>query len=489
MSSGFYTNVQLIGNEILFRGYENGKKVRYKEKYTPTLFVKSNRESKYKTLEGDNVESIQPGTVRDCRDFYSKYQDVDGFKIYGNDRYIFQYISDKYPQDEIKFDTRHIKIVTIDIEVASENGFPNPEDCIEEILAISMQDYNTKQIHTWGRKPYTATQKNVTYHYFEDEVAMIESFLYYWGSDFPDVITGWNCNLFDVPYICGRISRIMGEKKMRLLSPWGLITRKANTIMGREHTVFDIGGLTNLDYLDLYKKFTYTNRESYRLDYIADVELGQKKLDWSEFNTFKEFYNGNWKKYIDYNIIDVELVDRLEDKMKLIELAFTMAYSAKVNYLDVLFQVRMWDTIIYNYLKKKDIVIPQKDDSDKTDKFAGAYVKEPIPGSYDYVVSFDLNSLYPHLMMQYNISPETLMEEKHPSVNVEKILNEEADFSDYKDYAVCANGAMYRKDILGMMPEMMQSMYDDRKVYKKKMLESKQILVDIEAEMKRRGVT
>ena len=182
-----------------------------------------------------------------------------------------------------------------------------------------------------------------------------------------------------------------------------------------------MAGITVIDYLDLYKKFTYTNQESYRLDHIAFVELGQRKLDHSEFDTFKDFYTGNWQKFIEYNIIDVELVDRLEDKMKLIELALTMAYDAKVNYNDVFFQVRTWDAIIYNYLKRKNIVIPPKERSEKDSQYAGAYVKEPIPGKYDWVVSFDLNSLYPHLIMQYNISPETLLEERHPSATVDTV--------------------------------------------------------------------
>jgi len=470
----FYTNVQVVGNNFLVRGYENGQSVTFKEEYSPTLFVKSNRETEYQTLEGENVEPIQPGTVRDCREFYKKYDDVDGFKIYGNDRYVFQYISDKYPEDEIKFDIKKINLVTIDIEVKSEQGFPDPESCSEELLTISIQDYATKKINTWGRKPYTPTQDNVTYHYFEDEIAMINSFLYHWSQNPPEVVTGWNCRLYDIPYLCGRIDRVMGTKKMKLLSPWGIISEEKITIMGREFNTFDIAGVTTLDYLELYKKFTYTNQESYRLDYIAQVELGQKKLDHSEFDTFKDFYNGNWKKFVDYNIIDVELVDRLEDKMKLIELALTMAYDAKVNFVDVMYQVRMWDTIIYNYLKKRNIVIPPRDRSEKSERYEGAYVKQPVPGVYDWVVSFDLNSLYPHLMMQYNISPETLVEEKHPSATIDRILNKEITFEMYKDYAVCANGAMFRKDIKGFMPELMEKMYAERKIFKKKMLQAKQ---------------
>ena len=469
----FYTNIQMIGNEFLVRGYENGESVMYREKYSPSLFVQSKKKTKYKTLDGEYVEEIKPGSVRDCREFYKKYQDVNGFKIYGNDRYIYQYISDKYPEDEIKFDIKKVKVYTIDIEVASENGFPDTESCSEEILTITIQNYSTKNILTWGRKPFNNTKKNVKYIHCKTESDLLRSFLDFWIYSTPDVITGWNIQLYDIPYICRRLERVLGEKDMKSFSPWGLVSVDEIVIMGRKHTVYDVGGLTQLDYLELYRKFTYKSQESYRLDYIAEVELGQKKLDHSEFETFKDFYTQNWQKFVEYNIIDVELVDRLEDKMKLIELALTMAYDAKVNYGDIFYQVRLWDTIIYNYLKKRNIVIPPKEISDKNTKYAGAYVKDPIPGIYNYVVSFDLNSLYPHLIMMYNISPETLLDEKHPNIDVNKILKKEVDFSEYFNYCVCANGAMYRKDVKGILPELMEKMYGDRVVFKEKMIKAK----------------
>jgi len=469
----FYTNVQLIGNQFLVRGVENGRRYEHRDEFFPTLFVKSKKKTKYKTLNGEAVEAINPGSVRDCRDFYKRYEDVEGFEIYGNDRYIYQYISEKYPEDEIKFDISQIKLVTLDIEVASEQGFPDVESCSEEILAISIQDYTTKQIITWGIKPFENNRKDVTYHHCPTEYDLLNNFISYWMQDVPDVITGWNIQLYDIPYICKRLRRVLGEKLMKRMSPWGLCSEGEIHLMGRRHTTFDVGGVTQLDYLDLYKKFTYKAQESYRLDYIASVELGQKKLDHSEFDTFKDFYTKGWQKFIEYNIIDVELVDRLEDKMKLIELALTMAYDAKVNYNDVFYQVRMWDTIIYNYLKKRNIVIPPKNRSQKNEKYAGAYVKEPKPGKYDWGVSFDLNSLYPHLIMQYNISPETLRETRHPSSSVERILNEEVtDFN--PEYATCANGAQYRKDVRGFLPELMDKMYGDRVVFKKRMLAAKQ---------------
>ena len=469
----FYTNVQMIGDNFLVRGYDNGEYIQFREKYNPTLFVPSNKKTFYKTLEGEYVAPIKPGSVRDCRDFYKKYEEIDDFKIYGNERYIYQYISDKYPEEEIKFDIEKVRLLTVDIETRSENGFPDVETADQEILLISVQDYNTKEITTWGVGSFKNRQENVRYIQFNNEHDLLSSFIQWWMDNTPDVVTGWNIQLFDMPYITKRIDRLLGEKLARRLSPWGLVSEKEVYIKGRRQVYYDIGGITQLDYLDLYKKFTYKAQESYRLDYIAEVELGQKKLDHSEHDTFKDFYTNGWQKFVEYNIKDVELVDRLEDKMKLIELALTMAYDAKVNYNDVFYQVRMWDTIIYNYLKKKGIVIPQKEQSDKSDKYAGAYVKEPIAGRYDWVVSFDLNSLYPHLIMQYNISPETIRETRHPEANVDRILNEEIDFQLYKDSAVCANGAQYRKDKRGFLPELMEKMYNERVIFKNRMIDAK----------------
>ena len=470
----FYTNIQLIGNQFLIRGYENGKHITHREEWKPTLFVPSKRKTKYKTLEGESVEPIQPGFVKDCREFYKKYDEVENFKIYGNDRYVYQYISEKYPEDHIQFDIKKIRLVTIDIEVAAESGFPDVENVAEELLLISLQDYATKKVTTFGSRPFVNKDPNVTYILCDDEVHLLRSFLAYWRKNLPEVITGWNSQMYDIPYLAGRINRILGEKSMKDLSPWGLVSQDEVYISGRKNITYDIGGVTQLDYLDLYKRFTYTNQESYRLDYIANYELGEKKLDHNEYDTFREFYTKDWDKFVRYNIIDVQLVDKLEDKLKLIELAITMAFDAKVNFIDIHYQVRMWDTIIYNYLKKQNIVIPPKKRTSKSQKYAGAYVKEPKPGKYDWVVSFDLNSLYPHLIMQYNISPETLKDDKHPTATVDRILKEEIDFQLHKDSAVCANGAMYRTDIRGFLPEIMEKIYTERTVYKKKMLAAKQ---------------
>ena len=468
----FYSNVFLSGDKIFYIGYEDGERVQYQEVFSPVLYAQSNTKTEYKTLDGRYAQEIKFSSVKDAKEFIDKYKEVENFKIYGNDRFLYQYISNKFPEEEIQYDTSQLKIYTLDIETSSENGFPNIADTSEEILCLTIKDFTTKKLIVWGTREYENSRDDVEYRVFWKEEEMLKNFLSWWTENTPDILTGWNVKLFDVPYICRRIDRVLSSKYMKSLSPWNKVNEREVEIKGRNHIYYDIIGISVLDYLDLYQKFTYTNQESYRLDHIANVELGQQKLDHSEFETFRDFYTQNWQKFVDYNIIDVELVDRLEDKMKLIELALTMAYDAKVNFEDVYYQVRMWDSIIYNDLTRRNIVVPPNERHDKDSKYAGAYVKEPVPGLYEWVVSFDLNSLYPHLIMQYNISPETLLPKRHPSATVDRILNQEITIDG--EYCVCANGAQYRKDVQGFLPKLMQKMYDDRVLYKKKMLAAKQ---------------
>ena len=467
----FYTNVQLVGDNINYLGYEDGQRIQRKFKFSPTLFVVTNKKTNHKTLDGRYAKPVRFESVKEARNFVEKYKEVPNFEVHGYDRYLYQFISQEFP-NEVDYDFKKMNVMSLDIEVACENGFPNVKECAEEMLSITVQDYQTRKLKVFGTRPYKNTRDDVEFILCDGETHLLRCFLDYWIQNFPDILTGWNVDGYDVPYICGRLERLFGEKEMRLMSPWGHVKREEIEVKGREQIFYRMSGINVIDYLDLYKKFTYTNQESYRLDHIANVELGQKKVAHDEFENFKDFYTKDWQKFIDYNIVDVELVSRLEEKMKLIELAVALAYDAKVNMQDVYYQVRMWDTLIYNFLNDKGIVVPPGKRSDKDDKYAGAYVKEPIPGKYDWVVSFDLNSLYPHLIMQYNISPETLVEHRHPSATVNKILSQTIDVP--KEYALCANGAQYRKDIHGFLPEMMKKIYDERVQSKKLMILAKQ---------------
>ena len=397
--SSFYTSLVLLGDDILYRGYEHGEAVQYRERCKPTLFFvpdAQKRPSDYRTLDGRKAYPKKFDGAREAREFLKQYQDAVGLEVHGYERFVYQHIGQKFA-GEIDYDMSQMSIWTIDIEVACENGFPDVEASAEEMLCITMKNFNTKEIITWGTREAKVDNE---YRVFWTEQEMLTDFHRWWTQNTPDIITGWNNNLYDIPYICRRIERVLGEKWKKSLSPWNRVMDREIIIQGRKNIAYEITGVNILDYLDLYKKFTYTNQESYRLDHIAMVELGDAKLDHTEFENFKDFYTSNWQRFVEYNIHDVNLVDQLEDKMRLIELAVTMAYDAKVNFEDVYSQVRMWDTLIYNDLKTRNIVVPPRLTTKKDEKYAGAYVKEPIPGKYDWVVSFDLNSLYPHLIMQ-----------------------------------------------------------------------------------------
>ena len=485
----FYTFARKYGNNIIVRGWDDERGGHFLEKvpFKPTLFLPSKKPTEFKTLDGKYVSPIEPGTMKECTQFIQSYSGVDGTSVYGMERFVYQYLSKEY-DDHIDYDVSKIKLWSLDIETAAENGFPNPREAMEEVLLITLKNFNTKRMITFGSRPYTPTRDDVDYILCDNEYELLETFVSWWESTLPEVITGWNVDMFDMTYLCNRIQKVCGESTQKRLSPWGLVSSREVEQHGRTQETFDIAGVTVLDYLDIYKKFTFTNRESYRLDVIAEIELGQKKLDHSEYDTFKDFYTYGWKKFVDYNLVDVDLVDRMEEKMKLIDLVILMAYDAHVNYSDTFAQVRLWDIIIYNYLRKKNIVLQPIVRSDKKDQFAGAYVKEPIPGSYDWIVSFDLNSLYPSLIRFLNISPETLLPKKHPNANVERMINKTVDLAGYEDYAIAANGAMYSKEEVGFMPELVIRIYEERKQYKKTMLAKKQKLVNIESEMKRRGL-
>ena len=466
----FYTNVSQRGNYLCVREVKGSKRINSKVRYAPTLFTPVQRETGYKTLDGSHVLPTQFFNLYDAKKWVTSHKSQPEL-VYGNTQYPYCYISDEY-EGSINWDIDQILIVTIDIEVQCENGFPNVRIAEEEMLSITIKNHQNKKIVVWGIGEFSTNRDDVTYIQCESETHLFKEFLVFWEKHQPDVITGWNTEFFDIPYICNRIKKLFGEDEIKRLSPWDDVREREIYKMGRSHQTYIISGVAALDYFDLYRKFTYTAQESYRLDHIAKVELGESK-EGNPFDTFREWYTKDFQSFIEYNIQDVEIVDRLEDKMKLIELCLTMAYDGKVNYIDVLGSVRYWDVLIYNHLRKQKIVIPQKTSNEKVEQYEGAYVKDPQVGMHNWVMSFDLNSLYPHLIMQYNISPETLIPncEKVDGL-VDKILEGKA--TNTTNHCMTPNGAFFRKDKRGFLPELMENMYNDRVKYKKLMLQAQQ---------------
>lgn len=486
MNKNYYTNAVAVGSNILYRGIKDGRRVKEKIQYSPTFYLPTKKVTDFKTLQDEYLEPKTFETIRDARDFIKKYEDVHNFKIYGNNRYEYAFIADEH-KGMIDWDVEDVLIAVIDIEVGSDNGFPDPYLANSPITAITMSYLNGETL-VYGCGDYKI-KGDEKYFKCDNEYQLCLKFLRQWYEKCPDVLSGWNTKGFDIPYIINRFRKVIGEDMTKKLSPWNIINeRNSLGSNGKEMTTYTILGVASLDYLDLYKAYSPDGKsqESYRLDNIAHVELGENKISYDEYDNLHQLYKLNHQKFIEYNIHDVRLVLRLDDKLKLFELALTLAYDTKSNYEDIFTQTRMWDALTYNHLLEKNIIVPPSVKSSGSDGYEGAYVKVPQVGVHDWVASFDLNSLYPHLMMQYNISVETLIqpEEYTPEmrkiisegVTVEKMLKKELnlDFLKSQNATLTPNGQFFRTDKQGFLAKMMEDMYEDRKKFKKLMLQAKQ---------------
>ena len=476
----FYTNISRYGNQLLYRGYKDGRRLQTKIPFSPTLFVPVEAKTDYRSLDGKYVERVKLETMRGAKEFMERYRDVSNFDIYGNTNYIAQFVTEKFP-GEIQFDPTIINITTIDIEVASNEGFPEPEEAKYPVISIAMKNTIDNTFYVWGLGDYDVsksimTDNRVVYEKCRDEHELLIKFIAHWGSPshMPDVVTGWNIRNFDIPYLINRANRILHEDTVKKLSPWGRVEEKLVTMQKKQVQMYDIIGVAQLDWMDLFRKFGYTYgaQESYKLDHIAYVVLGERKLDYD--GTLHTLYMTDHQKFIDYNIRDVDLVDRMEDKVGLIVLCFTIAYRAGVNYNDTFGTTGIWDTLIYRYLTPQGIVVPPNKESIK-EAYEGGYVKEPQCGVHDWVASFDVNSLYPNIIVQWNMSPETIVKGRFDHrVNPDSIL--EGYTPEKTEYGICGSGQMFSNTKQGFMPKIIEEMYDERVKIKKLMILSKKEL-------------
>ena len=479
----YYTSVNRYGNNILYRGVEGGERVAKKIPFMPTLFVKSTHETGWFNLQNEPVLPRTFDTMRDAKDFMKQYEGVDNFPIYGTTNYVTQFINDRYPEAP-KFDRDKINVTTIDIEVASDDGFPFVEQAAHPVISITMKNNIDGIYRVWGLYDYEPDNCEVEgidaiqYIKCKDEIDLLLSWLSYWHDPrwCPDVVTGWNTRLFDFPYLINRVKNIIGGDVYKKFSPWGMVDQR-NIITARgELIAYEMAGIQQLDYYDLFTKFGYTYGEqaSYKLDHIAHVVLGERKLSYDEHGSLHTLYKHDFQKFIDYNIKDVQIVDRLEEKMGLITLAITMAYRGGVNYSETFGTVQIWDSILYRLLFKQQIACPPKFSKEKV-PYPGAYVKEPQTGMHDWVVSFDLNSLYPMIIVQYNMSPETVLPGKeHLGLEpVDKLLGGE-EITIPEGTTMAASGVKFSKDQVGIIPAIIKQYYDERRVIKTAMLEAQQ---------------
>ncbi len=462
----FYTNVLRYKNYILHRGYQNnGERFMRKEYFQPTLFVSSKKKEGWTGFDGQDVAPIEFESMFEANQWLKQNIGVSGRNIYGNKKFAQQFVTQKYPRD-IEFKRELINVGTIDIETDYDTGFPHPNEASQRILAITYKSSKFSTYHVWGYGEFDTTKaliSDVKYTRCNSEEELLSKFLEFWSHPdiIPDVITGWNTRFFDIPYIVNRMAKVLGIQEIQKLSPWNMqLEHRRITKRGSENDVYEIPGIQTLDYMELFQKFGYTYgpQESYALNHIAYVVLGEKKLSYEESGSLKNLYKDDHQKYIDYNMKDVQLVDRLEEKMALITLALTIAYKGGVNYQDTFGVTAIWESIIYRKLNLSKVVVPLSDNEKPYRSFAGGYVKEPQVGRHDWIVSFDLNSLYPNLIVQYNMSPETLTDNNHMNDVGYYLSGQSVD----SEYSVAANGSSYRKDIDGVLPQIIEEYYDER---------------------------
>ena len=475
----FYLNSKLYGNNVLTRGIRNGKRFIEKVPYQPTLFCRVNRETGFKSLNDENLLPTVFDDINAARDYIKKYKDVDNFPVFGNTAYQFQWISDNY-KGEVEYDLSQIKVMSIDIETTVKYGFPDYFDPLEEITLITCRDKVSQKLTTFGCWEFDDVEENAEYVQCDDEMDLLCKFINWFHKDTPDIITGWNTDDFDIPYLIQRSRKIVGEEVTKKLSPFGVIKHRDVEIQGKMKMEFDIYGVASLDYLALFRKFAFLKFENEKLDTVAFHVLGRNKVD-NPYSSFREFYEKDPTLFIKYNVMDVKLVDELEAELKLIELAISIAYMAKINFDDVYSPVKMWDTIIYNHLLDQGIVVPMKTPGVKV-QIEGAFVKEVVRGRYKWIVSFDLASLYPHIIMALNMSPETICD-RMIDVTVAELLS--GDRSKVKaGFSLAPNGSMYDMSKKGFLPFLMSKYYNGRKEVKNEMLALKK-----ELEAKRHDMT
>ena len=482
--SNFYLNIRQYGNDMLVRSFEDGKRQMYKSRYEPYLFVKGKDSNEYRTVHDESVKKLQFNSIKDAKNFTKKYQEMDGFEYYGMTNFVYPFINDKFP-GEIKYDRDKINVVSLDIETESDDGFPDIETGNKAITAIAISD-GTKIVFLSVKK-YKKHQDNIEVIKARDERELVINFIEIWRDMDPDIITGWNVEFFDIPYLINRIRRISGNSVADFLSPWNIIKEKRQKNQyGDEQLTYDIYGVSVMDYMLVYKKWSFVTRESYRLEHIAQVELGMGKISYE--GTLHELYERDFQLYATYNIRDTEIINQLDEKLKLMDLALAIAYDAKLNYIDSFTSVRMWDVISHNYLMDRKIVIPQYKYDGKPFDFMGGYVKDVYVGEHPWVCSFDLNSLYPSLIQQYNISPESFVSlDLQKGKGVESALNgsynECIGFLRENNVTMTPNGCLWSKNKQGFLPALMEKMYSSRKAFKGKMIEKKNELEKIDHEL------
>lgn len=529
MSNQFYTNIDTRGNKVFLRYVEEGEHKAEVIEFAPELYIKTNDPSKADaiSMHDEPLQAVQFDDHREMQKFVQQYKDVDGFSVYGTESILNQFVSRVYP-GTVSYDPRLIKGAIVDIETFSgdiefqEDGsvkvidgpFPDPETAEFPVNLITLHFNQDDTFYVWGLETFKGHKLGtyvhnpesrvgklkVVYFGFDDEHEMLCHYVDFWNKTAFNYWSGWNVETFDNPYLTHRIEKICGESYKKKLSPWNMVQK--NTIQGswgKESTVFDYIGIQMLDYLQLFDKHAFMNPDNMKLDTVAQAVLGEGKVDYKDEGNLNTLYVRNYQKAVEYNIVDVNLIVLMNNKKRFFELTFTLAYLCKSNYQDTLGTVKPWSALTYSMLYDKGVRPKIKSVYEGDTQFGGGFVRDIKGGRFRWTVSCDLNSLYPHLIQQYNLGSETIIEPEDlpaevraiPNFSLDDLVNKRVDLSALKKYNICmtANRAFFKRGKKSIFNEKTRQIYADRKAVKKEMLKLEQELVDLEALIEKEGMT
>lgn len=472
---------------------EDGVRKVEKVRFKPFVGVETSKETGWKDIHNRN---LQPRTFDCISDLRKWKKENDGvIDVYGDMPIQYQFIAANY-RGKIEIDKRGMNIYNFDIEVISEFGFPKPEDAAHPISAITIQEMVTNKYTSFAYKPLKRIPDgDVTFIQCADERDLFNRFLKFLQDNPAGIFTGWNTKFFDIPYIVHRGQKIVGNAAISRISPLGKLTKHENQdTYGNISITYTVHGVADYDYKELYDKFNFEPRESYSLDFIAKVELGEEKLKFKEnHEDLWSLYHNDFETYMQYNVRDVELVYLLDQKLGFINLALTMAYKAKCQLEDIYGTVKIWDSMLYNELLDRKMFCPVGTAHQKQE-YPGGYVENPKVGMHKWVMVFDVASSYPNSIVSYNMSPETLVDDGYlPDELLDlraKYIQKEWDVTPFLDqdklkadglgeklaaFDVCMapNGHFFRTDIEGFIPEVVYRLFNERKAIKKEMKERK----------------
>lgn len=474
----FYTYVEKHGNRIFHRYIdEKGNRAEeVVEGFPIELFVPGARKDSV-ALDGRPLSRIDFSSVKDASEFLRSNQ-AEALEIYGNTDLASQFIAKVYP-GEIKFDPSKFVILNFDIEVEHDNGFPHAHIAAQEVQSITMKVFGQDKFITLGLKDYTPKRKQDVYVKCNNEGHLLNAFIGFVKVIKPDILTGWNIVGFDIPYLVNRITRVLGKGEADRISPFSqwskrtITETKMKNAKGEDAQTFRILGITILDYLDLYKKFSPDKLESYRLDFVGEHEEVGRKFDLSKWGgNLMRLYREDFDSFVEYNVQDVYLVELLDKKLQFMALAASVAFMTKSRLRDVLGTTKIWDNLIYNMLLEDGVQIPPLRERRDRGEFVGGYVKEPQPGLYRWVVSLDFSSLYPTIIRMFNMSPETLLNTSVGKQFADKLLSREVNTKKVlsEGATIVGNGTIYRQDVVGVLPRAMTFVFNERKRIKNQML-------------------